>query len=291
MFSFRRNYWPTFRHHCIKWTKLKVVEVEPTDKVLKKYIERYQFFEAAEPLLVKAVPTGTLECWIKLDGHFEIFDPRKEVFKPSGRSGIFPMGSELCVYFVPKEIKCVNIKMKPQVLALPSFKHLFPDWERFSANQFFGDQGLEVIKTFDLSSFNNSAVIIDSIIRENNDFESVDAKVESILMSMTSAKDQRMKISDIANENNLTVKSLERLIKKTFGMTPKKLVSILRFGNSIKYLNKSEGHRFIDALQFGYYDQSHFIRECRRLTGMNPKEFLSKLLLTTNDLVSAEFSE
>ncbi len=262
-----------------------MIEVEPLDEVLKKYIDKYQFFEVSGPLFVKAVPSGTLECWIKLDGSFEIFDPKEAVFKPSGESGIFPMGSQVCAYFIPKKVKCLNVKLKPLILGLPNFKSLTTQWEQFSANQFMGDDGLKQIHSLDFSKFEKSIGVIDAIIKEHNDFSGIDFRIESILQTIVSPKNKNLKITELADENHLTVKSLERLIKDIFGMTPKKLISVLRFGDSIKHLNSTEGYRLIDALQFGYYDQSHFIRECKKISTMKPKELLAKLWVNTNDLV------
>ena len=50
-------------------------------------------------------------------------------------------------------------------------------------------------------------------------------------------------------------------------------------------LKKNEGFKFIDTLEFGYYDQSHFIRECKRITQLNPKDFLSKLNMDVHDII------
>jgi len=42
---------------------------------------------------------------------------------------------------------------------------------------------------------------------------------------------------------------------------------------------------FVEALAFGYYDQSHFIRECKRIAGVSPKELFSNMRLSTPDLM------
>ena len=94
-----------------------------------------------------------------------------------------------------------------------------------------------------------------------------------------------MRVSELAAQNHLSVKSFERLVNRVCGMTPKQLLRIIRFGKSSIHLKKSAGARLIDALEFGYYDQSHFSKECKRLTQLRPTEFLSKLQLNVADLV------
>ncbi len=264
---------------------MKLVEVKPLDTVLKKHIECYQLFDITGPLWVKAIPTGTLECWIKLSGDFEIFDPERGRFCPASSSGAFPIGSEGYLFHVPEKTTCINVKLIPTVLGLSNFKGFIDHWQEFTFDQFVGEAGSRQMRDLNINQFGHLAGAIDGIIRAHNDFERLDPRIESVLASIISTDQQPLKVKNLAVENHLTVKSLERLIKKMFGMTPKKLIGILRFGNSIKYLNKTGGQRFIDALQFGYYDQSHFIRECNRITEMNPTTFLSELSLNTNDMI------
>lgn len=264
---------------------MKLVEVKPLDRILQKHIECYQFFDITGPLWVKAIPTGTLECWIKLSGDFEIFDPEKGRFCPAGSSGAFPIGRKGYLFHVPERTRCINVKLVPSVLGLPGFKDFIENWQSFTFDQFVGDEGARAIRALDIGNFKSLVGTLDDIISAHNDFESIDPRIAAVLASILTADRQSLKVKDLAMENHLTVKSLERLIKKMFGMTPKKLITILRFGNSIKYLNKNGRQRFIDALQFGYYDQSHFIRECKRITEMNPTTFLSELSLNTNDMI------
>lgn len=142
-----------------------------------------------------------------------------------------------------------------------------------------------MIRNLDISNFENQSDVIDEAIKAHNDFDGINPRIKSVLKSIIDSGNRSLMVKDLATENDLTIKSLERLIRKMFGISPKKLVSILRFGNSIKFLNKTDGHQFIDVLQFGYYDQSHFIRERRKITEMNPTEVLSELSLSTNDMM------
>ena len=194
------------------------------------------------------------------------------------------MGSQVCAYFIPKSVKCFNIKLKPQILSLPGFESLVMDWRKFSAESFLGTDGLKKLQCLDFERLEDIASVIDGLLLVFNDFESQDPQIESILNSIVS-QSARIRVEALASQNHMTVKSLERLTKKVFGMPPKKLLSILRFGESTRRLKEADGFRFIDTLQFGYYDQSHFIRECKKITNMNPTEFLSKLKLSTHDLV------
>lgn len=263
---------------------MKVVEYRSKNKLVEKYVSKYQLFEVDGPLFIKAVPSGTVECWIVLNGYFETFDPEEEIFKPSKESGFFPIGTTSYTYFIPEHTKCFNIKMKPITLGLPNFNGFIENWKNFSAESFLSKEGLEKIKLLDFTKTDKISDEVDTILMKN-DLTSLDPILERVLTYIFSVDGVNSKVSEIANKNYLSVKSLERLIKRLFGMSPKRLLNIIRFGMSADNLKKNEGYRFIDTLEFGYYDQSHFIRECKRITQLNPKEFLSKLNLDVHDLI------
>ena len=74
-------------------------------------------------------------------------------------------------------------------------------------------------------------------------------------------------------------KSQKHLIdqfKKYVGLTPKLTHRIFRFNSILKSIHQKE---IIDWLtiaeEFGYTDQSHFIKEFKEFSGFNPKEFIS----------------
>ena len=264
---------------------MKIIEYEPKEELVKKYVYKYQFFEVDGPLFVKTVPTGTLECWIVLDGNFEAFDPEDGKFKLSKESGFFPIGNTNHSYFIRDHIKCFNIKMKPITLGLTNFKGFIGNWRNLPVELFLGPNGQDKIKSLDFTKTDKISDQIDLILTNNNNLTSLDFKIEAFITSIFSENGINLKISQLADKNNLSIKSLERLTKEFFGMSPKKLLNFIRFGMSAVKLKKNEGYQFIDTLEFGYYDQSHFIRECRRITQLNPKEFLSKLNLGVHDLI------
>jgi AraC-like DNA-binding protein len=63
-------------------------------------------------------------------------------------------------------------------------------------------------------------------------------------------------------------KTADRYFKRYFGMSRKKISSIIRFQNSLKMLAK--GH---PSVPDGYFDQAHFIKDFKTFSGMTPGEF------------------
>lgn len=76
---------------------------------------------------------------------------------------------------------------------------------------------------------------------------------------------------------NLSERSLERLIKQHVGISPKAFSRITRFQSALQALRQHDGRNLTDlAYQHDYFDQSHYIREFKTFTGMNPKQFIQQ---------------
>ena len=74
-----------------------------------------------------------------------------------------------------------------------------------------------------------------------------------------------------------TQKHLISQFKKYCGLTPKVLHRIARFNELLLQINQQQQISWPQiAYQFGYTDQSHFIKELKEFSGFNPKEFISK---------------
>jgi AraC-like DNA-binding protein len=67
-----------------------------------------------------------------------------------------------------------------------------------------------------------------------------------------------------------------QLIKEKSGLTPKTIQKVGRFNRALRLLNRSQGINWASlALDAGYADQSHFIREFRHFTGYTPAAYLN----------------
>lgn len=85
-------------------------------------------------------------------------------------------------------------------------------------------------------------------------------------------------VSQIQQITGLTERSLERYFEKEIGLSPRNYLSIERFNTLSLLLPKIQSYPqkislFQAALSVGYYDQSHFIKHCKRYTGMTPEKY------------------
>ncbi|KUJ56138.1 MULTISPECIES: helix-turn-helix transcriptional regulator [Bacteroidota] len=82
-------------------------------------------------------------------------------------------------------------------------------------------------------------------------------------------------LKDVQMEMNLSERSLERLLKQYVGISPKVFSRIVRFQSGLQALRQNDFNNLTGIVyQNDYFDQSHYIREFKEFTGMNPKQFI-----------------
>jgi AraC-like DNA-binding protein len=98
-----------------------------------------------------------------------------------------------------------------------------------------------------------------------------DPLVERALRVLVVEPDEDAGIARIARSLSMSERQLERRFLDRVGNTPKRYASLRRFERAAALVGSGAPLGQI-ALDAGYYDQSHFIREVRRFSGMTPGE-------------------
>jgi AraC-like DNA-binding protein len=82
-------------------------------------------------------------------------------------------------------------------------------------------------------------------------------------------------VSDIADKLNVCIRSLERKFMQYTGLTPKQFAKIVRLNSILNRINSGDPYKSIDiAYQFGYFDQTHFIKDFKSFTGEITSAFM-----------------
>lgn len=101
----------------------------------------------------------------------------------------------------------------------------------------------------------------------------IDHIASSVVATILSANGQRS-VDEVAQQSHINRRSLERKFSKAIGLSPKQLSKIIRLQAMLKILLSKQFSNFTDLAYKGeYYDQAHFIRDFKELTGFTPKEF------------------
>lgn len=73
----------------------------------------------------------------------------------------------------------------------------------------------------------------------------------------------------------LSSRGLRKIFSQHIGMSPKYYSKIVRFNKASKQIIKSPGTKLTAiALDSGYFDQSHFIKDFKHFSGVSPSHFL-----------------
>jgi transcriptional regulator GlxA family with amidase domain len=86
-----------------------------------------------------------------------------------------------------------------------------------------------------------------------------------------------LRMSELAEKLSVSQRKLERLYQREVGMSPKQYAQLLRIETarlSLKRMSETTTARL--AVELGFYDQAHFIREFRAVTGMTPYAYLER---------------
>jgi AraC-like DNA-binding protein len=81
-----------------------------------------------------------------------------------------------------------------------------------------------------------------------------------------------IRIGELARALAISRDRLEKRFRQSVGASPKQLAQILRVRHAID-LCRSGSSLTLAAIDAGYFDQSHFIREFRMFTGEAPRRF------------------
>jgi AraC-like DNA-binding protein len=88
-------------------------------------------------------------------------------------------------------------------------------------------------------------------------------------IKLTSGK---IKIKELVGEMAISLDPFEKRFRRVTGISPKQFADTVRFRNLISQFSSTESLTEL-ALEAGYFDQAHFIKDFRTFTGMSPQQF------------------
>jgi len=144
-------------------------------------------------------------------------------------------------------------------------------WGQFGESLFSSDDDISIIESFLLSQFWDNQEV---------------SNIENSLTFLENSNEQ-ISISDIANKAGLNLKTFQRHFQKHMGCSPVEYRRICRFRSSlINKLNSPQSKNLNEiTYEEGYYDQSYLIKEFRKITNHNPKDFFKSTSKVDGDKI------
>lgn len=89
-------------------------------------------------------------------------------------------------------------------------------------------------------------------------------------------------VQELASKFCYSPSRFRHVFNEFIGISPKEYLMIKRINQAFK--EKNEVNSLTDlALKLGYFDQAHFIKQCRKITGYNPKAFFEQNLVNNQE--------
>lgn len=149
-----------------------------------------------------------------------------------------------------------------------------------SLEKLFGKDGQEIEeKILTANSTSKRIKLIEAfLLNRLTDTKTIDRMVKSTVTTILTANGQ-FSIDELSKQTNINRRQLERKFSSAIGLSPKQLSKTIRLQATLKILlNKKFTSLTALAYENKYYDQAHFIKDFKELTGFTPKEFYGNSL-------------
>ena len=148
--------------------------------------------------------------------------------------------------------------------------------QNLSMHDIAKDESRELADKMYLSKSNQQRIIhLENFLLKRLQVYKDFSRMEEAVKIIEQSKGQ-IRTRALAQEVCLGIKQFERIFSNHVGLNPKKYISIVRF-QQVLQMSKKQANTDLCQLAFdnGYYDQSHFIHDFKRITDVAPREFFS----------------
>lgn len=102
-------------------------------------------------------------------------------------------------------------------------------------------------------------------------------KINDYLVSRITRSQGQVTISQLEEETNYSACYLRRIFKSYHGISPKQFAQFIRFQCLLRQIDEKEIRYDDVALQCGYYDEAHMMKEFKKYTGKTMEQYQSMM--------------
>lgn len=253
---------------------------KPKNEILQKYMEGYYFIledHEADSVNYRTFPNNFTIVTVMQNVSLNHRN-NKMIITPSQENNIFSN----IVYryntpieiFYQKPLNEITIYFKPMGLNLfidNATEYYSKDYKKEIEFNPFVDFKTEMEKIFNLSDRERQIKELENYWLSKfveKDFSKINELITDI--------ETDAKIEEVAKAHKISRQYLNKLFRKNIGKSPSEYRKIHRFRKSI--IDKEQVKSLTELSHENlFYDQSHFIKDFRKLTHKNPKSFFKKV--------------
>jgi len=163
---------------------------------------------------------------------------------------------------------------------------IIPDFLTISAQELIGHE----LDLRDVAV--NSEPLVEQVINSANFAQQVSAvnrflsnrkrrsrsQVTSQIIAKIRQQKGNIQVQDLEKFSGYTTRTLQRMFKNDIGLSPKGFSRAIRCQSAIYSINHGNEQTFSDfALDLGFSDQSHFLKEFKKLVNVTPQEYQNRI--------------
>jgi len=252
---------------------MKLLDLKP-NQYLRQYISRYWLWEN-EPDLPQILPGTGTELMFHYYTPFVVKTQKDDVFTAPNCHIISPRHGRYRLNPVQHN-GFISVRFRAG-----AFRHFCKDSSNnlidsfININELWGRQGQEFgQRVLAAKSLEERIIIIEGFLMKLLEtYHRPRSWLDMAVMKLFGS--DAVKLKNLSSDLFISDRQLQRKFKEAVGVSPKTFQRISRFETVLKYLllNKKKDYLKI-ALEHGYYDQSHFIREFKTHVGEYPALYL-----------------
>ncbi|MDF3821747.1 helix-turn-helix transcriptional regulator [Leptospira sp. 96542] len=251
-----------------------VIEYKP-QPLLSRYVESYLHIKSGDGFSKSIIPHHSFVLTVKLKGNHKYQTNTNLDVNSLPSISLTGLRKTAKHNILSKDTEIFIIKFQPWG-AFSFFKRpmhqlneigisAYDLWDKVSLNH-LSEQLLES------EDDQTKLVKLEDFLLKRIKSQTIDIRIVEAI-SVMAQNQGSIKIKEVASSINLSIDTFEKKFREITGGTPKQIATIIRMNSAIKNIQKYSSFTNL-AHDFGYFDQSHFIREFKSFTGKTPTEFL-----------------
>ena len=257
-----------------EFDKIKEYRFTP-DKFLKQYVKEFMIVEVSDLVKLETLPSSSVSLNYVLNGSIQMKQKNKGVVTlPKAfafgvaRTSLNFEFSKCTVLFVV----ILNPGMAFSLIKTP-INQFFEKFIPF--DEFFSQCQISFLHNV-FSNYQNYEFLVRTIERFlllEIVWDDTDGVVKNAIDKIVNTE-SHISVRQLLDEFKVSRDSFEKKFRRQVGTSPKQFSNIVRFRNLFE--NDHEEKTLTElGLSVGYYDQSHFIKDFRIITGKKPSSFFT----------------
>ncbi len=149
----------------------------------------------------------------------------------------------------------------------------------------------EVTSLNDIFSNQEINILVESLIGASNDIDKLKVLEHFLVGKLTGyhspcflgiinkihETNGQCNVAQLASYFTISERTIHRLFNKFIGINPKNYINLIRFRSALRFATKTKKDCINTAIDAGYYDQSHFIKQFKTFSTLTPTQFSSTI--------------